>query len=208
MPDYQKLAEEAVKEAAQLTDFRYRGEVDLGRTWAITFSVNRNSDLLGQSNYKTIKEDLEERFPRDVSDEHFSHWVVGWVDHLLVRMLDKKGKVTKAGIAALEWRDRLERYPVADDEDYSDREFEATLENIKFEGSLDDETAQAVYDWFRENDQMALESVDNQGGYPSKKKIDTALKALGLMELEEDEEAPPPMRYVDPPEQLKFWPKE
>lgn len=77
MPDYQKLAEEAVKETAGLRDFAYTGEVDLGRTWAITFSVNRDSDLLGQSNYQTIKDGLEKQFPKDVSDERFNNWAVG-----------------------------------------------------------------------------------------------------------------------------------
>jgi hypothetical protein len=203
--DYQKEAEQAVKEAAQLTDFSYHGDKDLGRTWAITFSKSRDSGLLEQSNYDSVKGDLEKRFPKDVSDERFSHFAVGWLDQLLVRMLDRNGKVTKAGIAALEWKDRLEDYPAADEEDYSRRELEATIDNIKFEGGLDETTAQAVYDWFFENDQMAIESSDGRGGYPSREEIDKALKALGLMELEEGEEKPPPV-YVDPPEQQRLWP--
>jgi hypothetical protein len=206
--DYQEQAEAAVKEAAELTDFSYRGDKDLGRTWATTFSKSRDSSILEQANYVAIKEDLEKRFPKDVSDERFSHFAVGWLDQLLVRMLDKNGKVTKAGIAALEWKDKLESYPVADDEDFSRREFEATLDNIKWEGSLDEPTAQAVYDWLSENDQMALEDVDGKGGYPSKKQIDAALKSLGLLKSEEDEEEESEkMVYVDPPEQLKFWPR-
>lgn len=205
--DYQKLAEEAVKETAGLKDFSYSGEVDLGGTWAITFSVNRDSGILEQSNYATIKGDLEKRFPKDVSDERFNHWAVGWVDHLLVRMLDKQGKVTKAGIASLEWQERLESYPVVDEEDYSRMELEATFENIKFEGGLDEDTAQKVYDWLSEHESRELESSDDKGAYPSKEAIERALKGLGLMELEEDEEPPPPMRYVDPPEQMQFWPE-
>lgn len=206
--DYQSEAEQAVKESAKLMaskDFSYRGELPLGYTWAITVSQNRDSGLREQSNYSAIKEDLEKRFPDDVSDRRFSHWAVGWVDHLLVRMLDKKGKVTKAGIASLEWRDRLDDYPVADDEDLSRRELEATLDNIKFEGGFDEDTTQKVYDWLSEHEPRALENRDDKGGYPSKEQIETALKALGLMEPEEGEEPPPPPRYVDPPEQRRFW---
>lgn len=205
---YQELAEKAVKEAAGLSDFAYTGEKDLGGTWAMTFSMNRDSGLLEQSNYEAVKGDLEKRFPKDVSDERFSHFAVGWLDQLLVRMLDKDRKITRAGIAALEWKDRLESYPVADDEDFSRREFEATLDNIKWEGSLDEPTAHAVYDWLSDADQGALENVDDKGGYPSKEKIDTALKALGLLKDEEDEEEegePEKTVYVDPPEQLRFW---
>lgn len=203
--DYQAEAEEAVKDTANLKDFSYRGEVDLGRTWAITFSKHRDSGLLQQANFDTVKADLEKRFPKDVSNEQFSHWAVGWIDHLLVRMLDRKGKVTKAGKAALEWKDREKDYPVLDDEDYSRRELEATFDNIKSTGSLDESTAQQVYDWLSENDHGAVENRDDQGGSPSEEQIETALKALGLMELEEGEEPPPPPRYVDPPEQMKFW---
>jgi hypothetical protein len=206
--DYQSEAEKAVKEAAELRfskDFSYHGEADLGQTWAMTFSQNRDSGLMEQSNYAAVKEDLEKRFPRDVSDERFNHFAVGWVDHLLVRMLDKNGKVTKAGIAALEWKDRLDDYPVADDEDLSRRELEATFDNIKFEGGLDEDTTQKVYDWLSEHEPRALENRDDKGGYPSSEQIETALKALGLMELEEGEEPPPPPRYVDPPEQRRFW---
>ena len=203
--EYQAEAEQAVKEAAQLTDFSYRGDKDLGRTWAMTFSKSRDSGILEKSNYDAVKGDLERRFPRDVSDERFSHFAVGWLDHLLVRMLDKNGKVTKAGIAALEWKNRLESYPVADDEDFSRREFEATLDNIRSTGSLDEHTAQKVYDWLSENDQRALENADDQGGAPSEDQIDKALKAMGLMEIDEDEAPPPASRYVDPPEQMDFW---
>lgn len=202
---YQQEAEAAIKESNP-GDFIYAGEKDLGHTWAITFSKTRDSGITEQSNYDAIKGDLEERFPKDVSDEHFRHFAVGWIDHLLVRMLDKNGKVTKAGIAVLEWKDRLKDYPIADDEDYSEREYRATIDNIKFEGSLDQETAKVVYDWFRDADQRALENIDDKGGYPSKEKIETALKALGLLE-EDEERGPEKMAYVDPPEQLRFWPQ-
>jgi hypothetical protein len=209
--DFQELAEKAVKESAELTDFAYTGDVDLGKTWAMTFSKSRDSNLMEVSNYESIKKDLEKRFPKDVSDERFSHWAVGWIDHLLVRMLDKRGKITKAGVAALEWRERLEDYPAADESDLSDREYEATIENIKSEGGLDEQTAKDVFSWLWDNDQMALEDVDGQGGYPSRKQIDSALKALGVLESEEDEDGEelpePPSPLYDDPQQLRFWPK-
>lgn len=212
--EYQAEAEASIKESRP-GDFSYEGEKDLGRTWAMTFSKNRDSRIVEQSNYDAIKGDLEKRFPNDVSDERFRHFAVGWIDWLLVRMLDKRGKVTKAGIAALDWKNRLNDYPIADDEDFTRREFEATLDNIRNEGSLDEQTAQAVYDWLSENDQNSLESVDDQGGYPSKQKIDNALRALGVLAPEEGEdddeegegreETPEKTVYVDPPEQLRLW---
>ena len=227
--EYQKSAEQAVEETANIPDFAYFGDLPLGETWAFTFSRNRDSSLLEISNYETIKKDLENRFPRDVQEEHVSHWAVGWVDHLAVRMLGKNGKVTKAGIAALKWKKALEDYPAADDDDLSRREHEATLENIKYEGGLDEEIAGEVFSWLWDNNPEALEPPqEGQGGYPSQAQIEEALWGIdkptedmleerreeeeALAEEEEWERMTPEEReakrrreYVDPPEQLRFW---
>lgn len=223
--DAQTAADQAVKETANIRDFAYRGDLPLGKTWAFTFARNRDSDILDVSNYETIKEDLEKRFPKDVEEVHASHFAFGWVDHLAVKMLDKKGKVTKAGIAALEWVDKLESYPVADEEDYSRRELEATLENIEFEGGLDADTAGDVYRWLSDNEPGTVESSDDKGGYPSKEKIEEALWAIGKpteemveekeeAEREEEESLTPEEReakrrreFRDPPEQMRMFGK-
>lgn len=204
-PELQKRAEQSVKETANLRDFAYHGEVDLGKTWAITISVHRDSGLLDQSNYAVIKKDMEERFPNDVSDERFNHWAVGWVDHLLVRMLDGKGNVTPAGIAILEWQDRLSDYPVADESDYSERETEATIENIMSEGRIDRKMAEEVYGWLWDHNERALENRDDQGGYPSEEAIEAALEGLGYVWDEETEEWKEPEE--ENPSQLRLFGK-
>jgi hypothetical protein len=48
--------------------------------------------------------------------ERMSHFLCGWVDHLLVR------PGSSAEAEALRWREKLESYPVADEEHYSDLE--------------------------------------------------------------------------------------
>jgi hypothetical protein len=205
---YQKLAEEAVQETAKIEDYLYRGELELGETWAFTFSKNRDSGLLEESNYETIKKALEERFQNDVEEVRSSHWAVGWVEQLAVRMLSKAGRVTPAGIAALEWKGKLENYPVADEEDFSRREYEDTIENIKNEGSVDEETAGKVYSWLSDNNQGAIEPSDGGGGYPSTGEIDEALIDLGLKKPEEEEE---PEELPEPPfhdpSQAWIWPE-
>lgn len=128
MNNYQELAEKAVaectSEARARASFAYYGELDLGSTWAGMFGQHRDSDVLARSNFRVILADLRERFPGDVSDERSSHWAVGWSDTIYVRMLDEEGKVTPAGIAALAWKEKLEDYPVASDDDYSELEME------------------------------------------------------------------------------------
>lgn len=131
--DYQGEAEKSVRDTAKIPDMAYRGDVDLGGTWAITISKHRDSDALARSNYEVIKNDMESKFPEDVSDERFNHWAVGWMDHLLVRMLDDNGQVTEAGKAILDWNAALSDYPIADESHYSELESEEAMEYIEDE---------------------------------------------------------------------------
>lgn len=203
-PKYQEEAEQSVKETAGLRDFGYSGDLPLGKTWGFTFGRSRDSTLLEESNFEVVEKDLKERFPEDVETVHSSHWAVGWVDELAVRMLDDKGKVTPAGAAALEWKDGLSDYPVADDADYSKREYEATIQNIMSEGRIDEEMASDVFGWLWDNNQRAVENSDDTGGYPTSEQIEEALKGLGYTQDEETEEWKAPEKPYDDPSQLKL----
>lgn len=145
---YQEDAEQAVKDthaAIFNRDSYYSGELPLGTTWAIVASVNRDSDILEQSNYETIKADLESHYGDEVAEERFNHWAVGWVDYLVVHMLNDVGVVTPVGRAALDWKYKLDDYPVADEEDFSRREYEATVEYLTSEVGPD--RAERVFSW-------------------------------------------------------------
>lgn len=200
--EVQKEAEQLVDDSGNIPNFAYFGELDLGKTWAYVMSVHRDSGLLDQSNHEAVKEDLRSRFPNDVADEESSHWAVGWIRHLAVRMLDRRGCVTPAGAAAVKWLSDLRDYPVADEEDYLRRESEATHENIKSEGGITDDEAWAVEDWLSNNNPGSIENRDDQGGYPSSEEIQEALEALGLRQPEREEGEPEgpeePPRFEDP----------
>jgi len=135
--EYQDLAEQVVEESAHIPDFGYWGDVPLGETWGFTISQNRDSGPMERSNWEVITEDMEKRFPKNVEIVHSSHWAVGWVEQLAVRMLDKRGKVTKAGKAILDWKESLENYPVADEEHFSDLEYNEFVEYIEQEYGAD-----------------------------------------------------------------------
>ncbi len=205
---WQQLAEEAVAHTSR-AEFAYRGDLPLGKTWAFTFSQSRDSGIVDVSNFETIKEDLEKRFPDDVSDECFSHWAVGWMDHLLVRLLEDDGTVTPAGIAALEWQEKLDNYPVADEEDVSRREYGATIENIQQIGGVDEVNAPDVYRWLSDNEPEELEIRDDGGAWPNEEAVHRALVELGLEEPEEEdeEEEPEPTPSYEHPGQVWFWPE-
>lgn len=149
---------------------------------------NRDSHLLEQSNAAFIKKEMA-RFKTAWIEEH-SHWACGYVEKLIIRVYDKKGKITKAFKHFCEIMDLLENTCVLDEMDYSNREYEATVENIAYEGSIDEELAKEVFSWLWDNEQMEVESRDDRGGYPSSESIRRALVALGQIEPEEGEEAP------------------
>jgi hypothetical protein len=157
--------------------------------WAQTVSMNRDSDLMEQSNFNTISYDMETRFPDDVEQHRFGHWAVGHIDHLFVRIYDANGEYTPAFDAIVEWEQRLADYPVADEDDYSRMELEATFDNIYQAGYSfvkesipKHEWVGPVYSWLSDNRPEAIENRDDRGGYPSDEEIQEALYALGMLD--------------------------
>lgn len=186
MSDIEALAKQAVKVSRKLPYWEPRDGSDV-YNWTSLVGKHRDSGLLDISNFEVISEDVQKRFPDDVEVVRFGHWAVGWVDELMVRVYDAQGEITPAFEAAAEWRGALEDYPVASDEDYSRREYEATLENIKDAGHnyVSDAAPEGwqfeVFDWFDNNNPSAIENRDDQGGYPSDEELREALAALGWL---------------------------
>ena len=156
--------------------------------WAIVYTHNRDSGLLDQSNAAAIEAALEPFTEGDdptvVFESHF-HWAVGHVDGASIRVY-RRGRITKAFRTYHALAQRMADYPVLDESDYSNREYEATLANfpdaawkLKNEYDLPEEWEGAVYGWFSENDCSAIESSDDQGGYPTEDQLRAAFEALG-----------------------------
>jgi hypothetical protein len=190
--------EEAAKQAAgnwrnfDCFVWHRRNEVPDAENWAIFYTHHRDSGLLDQSNASVIEKALEpftEDDNPDVVFESHSHWAVGHVDGLSVRVF-RDGQITEAFKTYHELRERLADYPVLDEEDYSNREFEATLENIqdtawrlKNEFDLPEGWEGQAYDWFSEHNCRAVENRDDQGGCPSEDELREAFEALGFRKL-------------------------
>lgn len=87
---------------------------------------NRDSDLLAESNWYAACRELGAD-PEHTDEEapaytwRAGHWAVGWVEYLMIRP-DAPEETKRAAAALLE---RLSDYPVLDEEDLSEREFEA-----------------------------------------------------------------------------------
>ena len=173
--------------------FRDR-DLDDADKWAIIYTHNRDSGLLDQSNASVIEKALEpftEGNDPDVVFESHSHWAVGHVDGASLRVFDHDGEITPAFRVYFELLEQQEAYPVLDESDYSQREYDETLSNIvdaawrlKREFMLSEDWVAQVYSWLSDNDSSEIENRDDQGGYPSEESLRAAFKALNFEEQE------------------------
>ena len=155
---------------------------------AIFYTHNRDSGLLDQSNGSVINKAMQpftEGDDPDVVFESHSHWAVGHVDGFSIRVFNANGEITEAFQKYHELSEAMDDYPLLDETDYSDREFQATLKNIsdaswslKNEFNLPEDWASQVYDWLSDHRSGEIENVDDQGGYPSEDALKEAFTAL------------------------------
>ncbi len=122
---------EAAAEALERPqNFMYMGDLDESDGWGRAFGQSRDSDALEASNWRVITADLLERFPDDFAVERSSHWAVGWVDEGRVRVLvDPSAGIVAENLtdcfrAVLAWNEKLDGYPVADESDWCELEWE------------------------------------------------------------------------------------
>jgi hypothetical protein len=194
------ITQKDMREAVKMPeDFAYFGDLPIGDTWSLgPVILTRDSDLLTESNAQALKNSLEEipEFEGEYAIESMNHWAVGWTEHLCFHVFEYDGDLmvpTEIFKWIKKWFEALEDYPVADEEDWSRREVEATLENITNEGihlvrECTEGWESKVYSWLWDNDQYSVESHDGGGGYPSDSAIRKALKALNMLDPEYDEE--------------------
>lgn len=190
---------DAAKEAAgnwkrfQCFAWFRRNELNDPDAWAIFYTHNRDSGLLDLSNGEIIAKALEqfaEGNDPDLVFESHSHWAVGHISGFSIRIF-RRGRITKAFRTYHELAERVENYPVLDDTDYSNREYEATVENIgnsawklKNDYELPDSWQDEVYSWLSEHCFTAIENCDDQGGFPSEEELIEAFEGLGYPRLE------------------------
>ena len=181
--------EDAAKEAAgnwqEFTCFVWSrdSEIPDPENWAIVYTHNRDSGLLDQSNADAIAKVMEPFTDGDDPDvvfESHDHWAVGHVDGFSIRVF-RNGEITAAFKAYHELAERLADYPILDEEDYSNREYEATLDNItdaawrvKHEYKLPEGWESEVNSWLSDNRPGSVENRDDQGGYPEEEALRAA----------------------------------
>jgi hypothetical protein len=169
-------------------------EIDDPENWAIVCTHNRDSGLLAQSNADQIAQAMEPFTDGDDPDvvmESHDHWAVRHVDGFSIRVY-RDAQITAAFRTYHDLMEQLDGYPILDEEDYSRREYEATLDNItdaawrvKHEYTLPDGWESDVYSWLSGNRQRAVENKDDQGGYPEADDLRAAFTALRYPRVED-----------------------
>ncbi|MGE3406437.1 MAG: hypothetical protein AB7I37_06440 [Pirellulales bacterium] len=173
--------------------FRDKEVADADR-WAIIYTHNRDSGLLDQSNASVIAKAMAPFALADDPDvvfESHSHWAVGHVDGFSLRVFDSNGEITEALQRYHELAQAMDEYPILDESDYSDREYESTIENIvdaawrmKKEFTLPEGWESDVYSWLSDHRPGEVENRDDRGGYPSEEALKLAFTALGFQPSE------------------------
>jgi|GEM_PF-3945663 len=108
---------------AKQQNFAYWGD---RADWLIVIGKHRDSEALGRSNFRVVHADLLKRFPESIAIEEAGHDLVGWVETVLVDPAN-----TEAVEAAQEWQEYLDDHIYADEDDFSNEEWEETLETIE-----------------------------------------------------------------------------
>ena len=192
----EKAATDAAGNWQEFDSFAWwrKSEVESPNDWLIHYTHNRDSGLLDQSNAAQISEALEQFTDGDdpdVVEESHNHWAVGYVDGFSLRVF-RDGKITEAFRTFHELMERLAIYPILNEDDYSRREYEATVENIgqaarqiSDEYELPEHWEYEVYGWLSDNDCGELESRSDQGGWPSEEALRTAMDELFDRVIEE-----------------------
>lgn len=177
----------------------WRSGIEDPENWGIFYTHNRDSGLLDQSNAEAIEKEMELFIENGTAHhESHNHWACGWINGYSVRVVDENGNITDAARKICELKMAMEEYPVLDESDYSEREYNETINNISnnayrfvSQEILDNDDIDWVGDlftWFWDNDQSEVESYDDHGGYPSDKGYKKALKKLGYLASDYDDD--------------------
>lgn len=88
---------------------------------ATGFVKHRDSQALERSNFDVISEDLRRTYPDDVDVMTMGHWGYGWVDRVVYN-----AEAVGVREAVDQWESALADYPVADEERFTEYEYDDT----------------------------------------------------------------------------------
>jgi hypothetical protein len=160
-------------------------DLDNPDNYAIVYTSNRDSGLLTQSNAMAIKSILQWFIGHNlILEEYHNHWACGYVEGYAILVYTKTGKITKAFKMWYDIKCQLDDYPVLNEDDYSQREYDACISSIQDElryHDLDESLACEIYSLLPDNE---IENKDDNGAYPS---WDSIVECLDDLNIEYEE---------------------
>jgi hypothetical protein len=170
-------------------------ELERPEDWFIYYGHHRDSTLLDRSNSIQIGKALKPFIDADTDEpdviaEDHSHFLCRWIKGWSVRVF-RDGQITEAFKVLHGLLEQIAIYPILNEEHYSEMELEATWDNlplaargIEDDYELPDDWTDSVYQWLSDNRCNALESRDDQGGWPDEDDFRAAFDALGYPQVE------------------------
>ncbi len=116
------------------SDFGWYGDDDIDDWFIAPIGQNRDSDILTESNFAMAVEALEKAEGEGGDDFRViscNHWACGWVEYIILRPGSKCVEVME------DIESRLEDYPVLNDEDFSEREYNDFVDSWECYGCRD-----------------------------------------------------------------------
>jgi len=135
-PDFVVSAKHLKQLLQAPSDFGYFGD-DKDKmfvTWSLGPVIeHRDSGLLTQSNAAFLQKLLESEpaFNEKWRITECNHWAVGWVKHLSFEAADEDGKPTRLAKVILNFYEELKNYPIADENDFDERERQEIWKNME-----------------------------------------------------------------------------
>jgi hypothetical protein len=165
--------------------------------WFIFYTHNRDSRLLELSNAQVWTK-IVEKYEYDIKEYNAFHFLVGWVEGYRVRVYRdyKHTKLTPAFIKVCETFEKLESYPILDEDVYSQLELEATSDNLEQElrwvisrHDLDvspKDLVDQAYTYLSEHYNGWDDNIDDQGGWPKTEHLEEFFRSIELLKDDDD----------------------
>ncbi|MFO7958193.1 MAG: hypothetical protein R6X33_13990 [Candidatus Brocadiia bacterium] len=166
-PNRHAMSAMGIKTTAKGLNKWERAENYMGKDYSdyyVAYSKSRDASPLEKSNWDAFLKELRDE--DGVEIVRFNHWAVGWVEVILIHE-DAEEALNKAEDLSNE----MAQYPLLDEEDYYSRLYEGALNNIKWEGNVDEEEAKKIYDYLSTYNDREIEARDGKAPYPSKEAI-------------------------------------
>lgn len=138
MHDISFSAEELKGNWMKFNSFAWHDKPDDPENWCILLTKTRDSGILYQSNHAAMEEILlQDKYNQDVRYEYHKHWACGWVEGFAVRVIDQNDCYTEAFQEVHKIKVWLDDYPILNDDDYYERQYDEYMDSFQSYGYKD-----------------------------------------------------------------------